>query len=727
MATQNSTAYRSCNLCEAICGLVIEHDGNQVVSIKGDKDDPLSRGHICPKAIALQDIHTDPDRLRTPMKRSGSGFEPISWEEAFDLAEQKLTQVRTEHGNDAVALYLGNPTVHHWGALLFQNFLKQALQTKNQFAATSVDQLPHHLAASLMFGHALRIPIPDIDRTKFMLILGANPAASNGSLMTAPDVKNRIKAIRKRGGKVFLLDPRKTESAKIVDQHFFINPATDVYFFAAMLNRIFKSDSIDLGKNSAFTKNIDQLRSAVAPFSLEIAAQKTGVEADTIAMLADEFVAAESAVVYGRMGVSTQASGSLCHWLMNAINLVTGNLDRPGGQMFSTPAVSIVGGSGTTEEFGRWKSRVRGLPEFEGDLPVSVLAEEIKTPGDGQIRALITNAGNPVLSTPNGGTLDAAIESLDFYVAIDVYINETTRHADLILPPPTALEVNHYDFVFNALAVHDVAKYSPETFKPAEGSKYDWEIMRELAVRLWPASGSFARKWKLFWLKRTTPARLLDLGLRFGPYGGFANLKKFKFKTGLTLNRLKQQPHGVDLGNLKPILPAGLRTSDRKIDAAPEVFVQGLQALADSENEPASVSQTDQASRSFYLIGRRHLRSNNSWMHNSQRLVKGPNRCTLMLHSTDASSLGLNPDEIAVVQSNVGRVELPVEISDDIMPGVVSIPHGYGHHRKQTQLSVASQNAGVSINDLTDAKHVDPISGNAAFSGQTVTVARKEV
>ena len=551
MAPQNHTAYRSCNLCEAICGLVIEHDGNQVVSIKGDAKDPLSQGHICPKAIALQDIHADPDRLRTPMKRTSSGFEPISWEAAFDLAEQKLTQIREEHGNDAVALYLGNPTVHHSGAMLFQSFLKQALRTKNQFAATSVDQLPHHLAASLMFGHALRIPIPDIDRTKFMLILGANPAASNGSLMTAPDVKNRIKAIRKRGGKVFLLDPRKTESAKIVDQHFFINPATDVYLLAALLNRILTSKSINLGSNAAFTKNVDQLRDAVSPFTLEIAAEKTGVEADTIAMLADEFAAAESAVIYGRMGVSTQANGSLCHWLLNAINLVTGNLDRAGGQMFPTPAISIVGGSGTADDFDRWTSRVRGLPEFEGDLPVSVLAEEITTPGAGQIRALITNAGNPVLSTPNGGTLDAAIESLDFYVAIDVYINETTRHADLILPPPTGLEVNHYDLAFNALAVHDVAKYSPQTFQPTEGSKYDWEILQELAVRLWPAAGSFADKWKLFWLKRMTPERLIDLGLRFGPYGGLANWKKFNFKSGLTLKKLKNRAARCRLGRLK--------------------------------------------------------------------------------------------------------------------------------------------------------------------------------
>ena len=411
--------------------------------------------------------------------------------------------------------------------------------------------------------------------------------------------------------------------------------------------------------------------------------------------------------------------------------------------MFASPAVDLVGAAGGTEDFGRWTSRVRGLPEFEGDLPVSVLAEEITTPGDGQIRALVTNAGNPILSTPSGGQLDSAIESLDFYVAIDIYINETTRHADLILPPPTALEVDHYDFAFNALAVHNVAKYSPQTFRPAEGTKYDWEIMRELAVRLWPASDSFAseiaRKWKLFWLKRITPERLLDLGLRLGPYGGLANLAKLRFKSGLTLSRLKRQPHGVDLGDLKPMLPSGLRTSDRKIDAAPKVFVQRLHAVVQLENESLSkdgdsklavskVSNSgDQNGRSFYLIGRRHLRSNNSWMHNSQRLIKGPNRCTLMLHSADASSLGINQNETAIVQSAVGRVELPVEISDDIMPGVVSIPHGYGHHRRQTQLSVASQNAGVSINDLTDAKCVDPISGNAAFSGQRVSVTRKEV
>ena len=459
MASQTQTSFRSCNLCEAICGLTIEHDGKQVVSIKGDKDDPLSRGHICPKAIALQDIHADPDRLKTPVRRTENGFEPISWEDAFDLVESKLTQIREQHGDDSVALYLGNPTVHNSGALLFQKYLKRSLNTRNRFAATSVDQLPHHLAASLMFGHGLMIPIPDIDNTDSMLMLGANPAASNGSLMTAPDVKNRLKAITKRDGKVVLVDPRRTESAKLVTDHHFIRPGTDAFLLAAILNRLFQNDAVNLGRLNSFTKGVEQLKNAFAEFTAQNVSQITGMDSATIENIADEFATAKRAVAYGRMGVSTQPHGGLCHWLINAINLVTGNLDRTGGQMFAKPAVSLVGKSGTTHEFGRWKSRVRGLPEFEGDLPVAVLAEEILTPGKGQIKALVTSSGNPVLSTPNGVQLEQALEQLDFYVAHDIYINETTRHADLILPSPSGLETDHYDFVFLAIAVCNVAKY----------------------------------------------------------------------------------------------------------------------------------------------------------------------------------------------------------------------------------------------------------------------------
>ena len=703
----NQTAFRACNLCEAVCGLTIEHDGTKVISIKGDKEDPLSRGHICPKAIALQDIHADPDRLRTPVRRTENGFEPIGWDEAFDLVEERIGNIRREHGDDAVALYLGNPTVHNSGALLFQKYLKDALNTRNRFAATSVDQLPHHLAASLMFGHGLLIPIPDIDNTDYMLILGANPAASNGSIMTAPDVKNRLKAISKRDGKVVLIDPRKTETAKLATTHHFIRPGTDVYLLAGILNVLFDRNLAAAGRLAEFTKNLSTLESAFDRFNPEVVSKLTGVSSETIVKIATDFSAAKRAVVYGRMGVSTQQHGGLCHWLINAINLVTGNLDSVGGQMFANPAVPLVGKRGTVNEFNRWQSRVRGLPEFEGDLPVAVLAEEILTSGQGQIRGLITNAGNPVLSTPNGQQLETAISQLDFYVALDIYINETTKHADLILPSPSGLETNHYDFVFNALSVRNVAKYSPQIFQPAPGSKYDWEIMKEISLRL--MRGNWFKKKLLGWLN---PDRLLDLGLKTGPFGWF--------KKGLSLKKLKANPHGIDLGALTPMLPKQLRTPDKKINAAPEVYVRHLAELKTDgplENDgPDSVNQ-------FQLIGRRHVRSNNSWMHNSPRLVKGDNRCTLMMHSHDAERLNFATGQTITVSSEVGSVIVPLEVTEDIMQGVVSLPHGYGHNRKDTKLSVAEKHAGVSINDLTNDAIVDPLTGNAAFSGQIVSVS----
>ena len=718
MASQTETAFRSCNLCEAICGLTIEHDGKQVVSIKGDKSDPLSRGHICPKAIALQDIHADPDRLKTPVRRTENGFEPISWEDAFDLVESKLMQIRQEHGDDSVALYLGNPTVHNSGALLFQKYLKQSLNTRNRFAATSVDQLPHHLAASLMFGHGLMIPIPDIDNTDYMLILGANPAASNGSLMTAPDVKNRLKDITKRGGKVVLVDPRRTESAKLATDHHFIRPGTDVFLLAAILNCLFenKNGAVNLGRLSSFTKGVDQLKDAVAEFTPQNVSQITGIDSATIENIATEFATAKRAVAYGRMGVSTQPHGGLCHWIINGINLVSGNLDRSGGQMFAKPAVSLVGKSGTTHEFGRWKSRVRGLPEFEGDLPVAVLAEEILTPGKGQIKALVTSSGNPVLSTPNGVQLEQALEQLDFFVAHDIYINETTRHADLILPSPSGLETDHYDFVFLALAVRNVSKYSPQIFAPEPGSMYDWQIMKELSLRLMPKPTGLAGRLRTGIQKRIlrwlTPDRLLDLGLKVGPYG--------MFRKGLSLKRLKANPNGIDLGQLQPVLPAALRTTDKKIDAAPKAYLDHLKQAVIPQLKAATDCQP--AANEFALIGRRHLRSNNSWMHNSKRLVKGADRCTLMMHSSDAQTLNLADGAPVAISSSVGSVEAPLEITDEIMPGVVSLPHGYGHHRPKTKLSIATEHAGVSINDLTDDKIVDNLTGNAAFSAQRVRI-----
>ena len=702
---ESTVSYRSCNLCEAVCGLSIEHDGTEVISIRGDKEDPLSKGHICPKGTALADIHSDPDRLQQPMLKGEDGtFSPISWAAAYDLVESKISAIHKDHGKDAVAMYLGNPTVHNFGALVFQKFLREALDSKNQYAATSLDQLPHHLAASQMFGHGLLIPVPDIDRTDHMVILGANPAASNGSLMTAPGMRDRLRAIRDRGGKVILIDPRETESAKLADQHHFILPGTDVYLLAGLLHVLLEDDLLDLSEYS-YLRNARKLSELFKPWTPELAASHCGIPAEQIREMAHEFANAKTAVIYGRMGASTQAHGGLVHWLINTINLVTGNLDRAGGQMFAKPAFPLVGRKGTAHEFRRWSSRVRGLPEFEGSLPTSVLAEEILTPGEGQIKALITNAGNPVLSAPNGKKMEQALEGLDFYLALDIYINESTRHADLILPSPSGLETNHFDLVFNAVSVHNVAKYSAQTIPPKPGLSYDWEIMKELSFRI--GKPGFLKSQILKW---ATPDRILNLGLSFGPYGIFQK----PFSGGLNLKRLKEKPHGVDLGPLEPCLPSALRTEDRELNVVPAIYEERLAQLPSKPAEPAP---------GFQLIGRRHLRDNNSWMHNSPRLMKGKNRCTLMMNEEDASRLQLEEGQVVAVTSRVGEIKIPLEVTTAIMPGVVSIPHGYGHTRTEKSLVTAEAHAGVSINDLTDDQVVDELTGNAAFSGQHVTIA----
>ena len=664
----------------------------------------MSKGHICPKGTALADIHSDPDRLHQPMRKGEDGtFSPISWSDAYDLVESKISAIRKNHGKDAVAMYLGNPTVHNFGALVFQSFLKEALDSKNQYAATSLDQLPHHLAASQMFGHGLLIPVPDIDHTDHMVILGANPAASNGSLMTAPGMRDRLRAIRDRGGKVVLIDPRETESAKLADQHHFISPGTDAYLLAALLHVLLGDDLVKLSQYS-YLKNAEKLSELFEPWTPELAASHCGIPAEQIRAMAHEFTNAKTAVIYGRMGVSTQAHGGLCQWLINTINLVTGNLDSAGGQMFAKPAFPIVGRKGTTHEFRRWSSRVRGLPEFEGSLPTSVLAEEMLTPGEGQIKALITNAGNPVLSAPNGKKMEQALAGLDFYLALDIYINESTRHADLILPSPSGLETDHYDLIFNAISVRNVAKYSAQTIPPKPGLRYDWEIMKELSLRI--GKPGFLKSQLLKWAK---PDRILNLGLTFGPYGAFRK----PFSGGLNLKRLKENPHGVDLGALQPRLPSALRTPDRKVNVVPVIYEEALAQLPCEPAEPVE---------GFQLIGRRHLRGNNSWMHNSPRLMKGKNRCTLMMNEEDASRLQLEEGQMLAVTSRVGEIQIPLEVTTTIMPGVVSIPHGYGHTRTKDSLVTAEANAGASVNDLTDEQQVDELTGNAAFSGQHVTI-----
>ena len=738
---------RVCNLCEAACGLAIEVRDGEVVSIRGDDDDPFSRGHVCPKAVALQDLESDPDRLRRPVRRVGppesATWREIGWQEALDEVAERIRALQADHGRHSLAVYLGNPNVHNYANLLYGLPLLHALGTRNRFSATSVDQLPHHLAAHLMFGHQLLLPVPDLDRTRFLLVLGANPAVSNGSLMTAPGAKRRLKELTARGGRLVVVDPRRTETARLADRHLFIRPGTDALLLLALLQVIFDEGLERPRRLAGFTDSLPRLRDLVAAVEPERVADATGVRGEEIRRLARDLARAKSAVCYGRIGVSTQEFGGLCQWLINALNTVTGNLDRPGGALFTRPAVDWLARA-SRGGVGRWRSRVRGLPEVGGELPVAILAEEILTPengggegpgrdpadGPGRVRGLLTVAGNPVLSTPNGRQLEGALSELELVVAIDPYVNETTRHAQIILPPAGPLTRDHYDLVFNALAVRNTARYSRPLFEPPEGSLHDWQIFAALHERLDRLDGAGWRRRATRWLRqRLGPRRLLALGLRFGPYGQGL----LPFGSGLTLGRLERMPHGADLGPLEPCLPERLRTPGGRIELVPQLFVEDLVRLhrrfgagaagpAGPARDAPDGEPADGAERALLLIGRRQVRSNNSWMHNAERLMKGADRCTLLMHPDDAAERGLAGSARVTVVSRTGRIEVPLEESEEMMPGVVSLPHGFGHHRPGTRLSVAERTPGASLNDVTDELRVDRVSGNAALSGVPVRV-----
>jgi anaerobic selenocysteine-containing dehydrogenase len=731
---ENLLHHRTCPICEAMCGIVIEHRDGQVLSIKPDRDDVLSRGHICPKAVALKDIHEDPDRLRRPMRRTPGGWQEISWPEAFDEVERRVGAVRSRHGNDAVAIYVGNPVVHNLGAMLGIGDFIRSVRTRNLYSATSVDQLPHMMASQQMFGHQFLIPVPDVDRTQLFVCIGGNPVASGGSIMGAPGFERRVEALRARGGRLVVVDPRRTESALIADEYLPIRPGTDVFLLLALIKEIFACGTADAGHLGGQIDGVEQLREAVGAFDAGQLAARTGIAAERIAALAREIAAEPRALVYGRVGACTQEFGGLTLWLIYCLNLLTRHMDAQGGMMFAEPAVDLTRAYGSAGHYDRFRSRVRGLAEFGSELPVAALAEEILTEGEGQVRALFTVAGNPVLSTPNGRQLDRALAGLEFMVAVDPYINETTRHAHLVLPPTSPLEHGHYDVALSGFAVRNVAKYAPALFAPPPGSMHDHEILAELGVRLRTrtgvertvaaARGAVAR--------RLGPDGMIDWMLRTGRYGqenrgslrllarlpGFGAMRRQleapdRRPQGLSVARLRASPHGVDLGPLEPGLLRRLAMPDRRIRLTPQPYLADLARAARSLAEPAP---------ELALIGRRHVRSNNSWLHNSQRLVKGKPRCTLMIHPDDAARRGIVDGAIVTLRSRVGAVEVAAEVTLDVMPGVVCLPHGWGHDRPGVRLAVASRSPGVSINDVIDDQRIDALSGTAVLNGTPVAV-----
>jgi anaerobic selenocysteine-containing dehydrogenase len=692
----STTIYpRTCHLCEAACGLLMTVQDGKVVRVEGDAQDPLSRGHICPKGTAIPDLQDDPDRLRAPLKRIGDSWQTINWDQALDEVSAKLCALVDAHGSNSVAVYRGNPGVHNMGLASHTHLISKALGTKNNYSATTIDQIPHQLIGLWMYGHNFIIPVPDIDRTEVMLMIGANPLASNGSLWTVPGVKERIRQLVKRGGKLIVVDPRKSETAHEASDYIAIKPGRDAPMLIGLLLALDEAGLVQPAHLQPLLKDWGILWTQLRRFSLDWCAQACGLPKETLQQVARYLGEAKHAAVYGRMGVSVTRYGALNQWLIQLLNIATGNLDHVGGTMLTQPANDIIKitGSGGSH---RWASRVSQKSEVLGEFPVGVLAEEIRTPGAGQIKALITIAGNPVLSNPNGTQLDGAFETLDFMVSIDTYITETSRHADYILPPAGPLERPHYPTAFFALAVHNSAKYSPPLFEKAANTLHDWEIVDGLARRVAAYTGA----------KLPPP---------FTPDDALA-ASLAKSGRGITLQQLREAPHGLDLGPLQPCLAERLCTADKMIACAPEILLRDLEALA------ADTLFTGSTDTALQLIGRRHVRSCNSWMHNVPRLMKGPNRCTLMMHPEDARIRNLSDGSRAKVISRTGSVELDVELTEDMTQGVVSIPHGFGHNRTGVGWKLAAQHAGVSVNDLTDEMLSDPLTGNAAVNGVAVEV-----
>jgi anaerobic selenocysteine-containing dehydrogenase len=695
-------------------------DEGEVLSVRGDPDDVFSHGFICPKGVSMKSLHEDPARLRRPLVRGDDGeLRDATWDEAFERVDELLTPILEAHGRNAVGAYLGNPTVHSLGATLYGRALLKGIGTRNVFTASTVDQMPKHVSAGLMFGRALSIPIPDVDRTMHMLMLGANPLASNGSLMTAPDMRGRLKALRARGGKLVVVDPRRSRTAEVADEHYFIQPGTDAHLLFAIVHVITAEGLADPGRLAEFTDGIEEVARLAEPFSPEAVEPVTGIPADEIRLMARDLAAAESATVYARIGTTTQRFGTLASWLVDVLNVLTGNLDREGGAMFPLAAAGSAntgprGGRGLA--IARWQSRVRGLDEVIGELPVSCMAEEIETPGDGQVRALITIGGNPARSTPNSERLEAAFEQLDALICVDIYLNETSRQADVVLPAPSPLQKGHYDLAFYQLAVRDVGNWSPAILPTDEGMPQEWETLVRLtgvvtgqgpnadigAIDDFVAQAMSSSLGVEPDPARHGPERLLDMMLRAGPYD-------------VSLADFEAAPHGLDFGPMKPRLPDALKTPSGNIELAPERIAADVDRLR--------VSLAEHRNGGFVLIGRRTLRSNNSWMHNLEPLVKGPPRCTLHVHPSDAERLGLADGGLAHVRSRAGAVDAPVEVTEKVMPGVVSLPHGWGHGAKGANLPVAARYSGVNVNVLTDELDVDPVSGTAVLNGVPVELS----
>ncbi|MDG2050744.1 MAG: molybdopterin-dependent oxidoreductase [Myxococcota bacterium] len=734
---------KTCPLCEAMCGLRIQIEAGQVTKIRPNPKDVWSQGYMCPKGAALGELHHDPDRIRFPQIKREGRFVAVSWSEAFDEIHRRLPPIIESDGIEAMTVYFGNPVAHNFSLSRYAAAFIPMSNIPVTYSAGTVDQWPKNLSSALLFGGMWTFPIPDVDRCEYLIVMGANPHASQGSLLACADLLGRMDAIRERGGRVIVIDPRRTGTVEHADEWLAIRPGGDAALLMAWVNVLFEENRVDLGELEGRVEGLDRVALACRPFTPEAVVDRTGLAADDIRRIARELASADRAAVYGRIGTCNQEFGTLASWLVDVVNILTAHLDRPGCAMFANPIAWSLTSFRPPEfadgySFGRWHSRVRGAPEVLGQFPASCLSEEIATPGPGRIRALLTIAGNPVLSTPGGDRLDKALPELDFMISIDNWINETTQHADVILPGQSVLEQPHYDEMIWSWAVRSAGKFSPALFDLPEGAWAEWEVLLMLAALVngaSPESIDLEALDQLFFTGLVAgfaqspgstiegrdpaeivaltpgcgPERILDFQIRTGPFGeGYGADPE-----GLTLAKVKAEPNGIDLGPMRPRLDQVISTKSGNVELAPEYILGDLPRLEES----LECSQDG-----LQLISRRHVRSNNSWMHNAPALMTGKDRCTLLIHPEDARPRGLEDGMQAEVQSRAGRVEVAVEVTEEMRPGVVCLPHGFGHDRPGTRLAVASARPGICNNVLAPGDLVDHLSGNAQVNGIPVEV-----
>lgn len=680
-----SERFFTCNLCEAQCGLRVGVEGARVTGVRGDPDDVLSRGHVCPKAHALRELYDDPQRLRAPVRRTATGWERVSWDDALSDVSARLRKVRRSRGRDAVALYVGNPVAHSHRAALGSQLLTMALGTKNRFDPNSQDSNPRLFACMQVYGDALSLPVPDVDRTDHLLMLGANPAASNGSQMGLGDVRVRMRGIRERGGRVVLVDPRRTESAAWADRHHFIRPGGDAALLFAMLHVLFSEGRVD-ARATAAASGGRELRELAARFPPSASDRRLASTRRRSARSRwSSWRRAARASTRASVSARTPSGRWRRGWSRRSTSSPGTSIARAGPCSRRRPPTwrrSAASSWATTP--GAGGRACAGCPSSSGRSRRRRWPRRWIRPGRGGWWRSCASRATPCSRRRTASGWRALWRNLEHMVAVDYYVNETTRHARYILPPQHVFETGNFNLLLSRFTVRNVAKYSPPILRTGDDTRDDWDILSNLAARV-ALPGPLHRACHR--AGRDVPERVLDLLLRLGP-------------RRLSMRALREAPHGLDLGPLVPSRGDRVRTPDGRIRLAPPALV------ADVPRLEAWVDEHRRAG-DLVLVGRRHLRGNNSWMNGLPSLAKGPDRKRLLVHPTDAARLGVADGDTVRVRSRTGRVSAVVGVTDDVMPGVVSLPHGF---------------AQCSANDLTDDRLVEPVVGTSILNGVPVVL-----